>query len=161
MDNGGQGYIKVRTTAIGGSTPVGGAKVVISEYGAAGAGEDEVLYTLVTDSNGSTEIVPLFTPRISESLTPGAEQPYSVYALRVTKDGYYPVELAAVPIFDRVTSLQSVDLIPLGAGNISVDENDGEVVIYETPSGGYPEERGSQNGVRGSGRRRLGGMNEQ
>lgn len=144
MDYSGNGYIKVRVTSVGGTVPTAGAKVVISEYCTAGMGEDEVLFTLRTNASGNTPTVMLPAPRMAESMSPGGDRAYSLYAIRVTADGYYPVELSAVPVFDGVTSIQSVDLIPIGAGDVSVDRDDGEVVIYETPEGGYPGKRNGQ-----------------
>lgn len=163
MDNVGEGYIKMRVTAVGGTVPVQGAKVVISEYGAGEPGGDEVLFTMRTNASGNTPTVALPAPSMAESLSPGGKRPYSLYAIRVTNDGYYPVELAAVPVFDKVTSLQAVDLLPIGAGDISVDENDGDVMIYEMPGDGYPDGGlgggGGMNGVVHGGTRGVHGEN--
>ena len=108
-DQSGNGYLKMRITTVGGTVPADGATVIISESGQNGG---DVLYTLRTNRGGVTPTVMLPAPRMSESLTPGATQPYGLYDIRITRDGYIPVELDSVPIFDRVTSVQSVDLLP-------------------------------------------------
>ena len=154
MEYSGNGYLKVRVTTVGGTVPTVGAEVVISEYSAADNGTDEVLYTLRTGRGGVTPTVMLPAPRVSESLTPGAVQPYGTYAIRVTKPGYYPVELAAVPVFDRVTSVQSVDLLPVGRDRMNdMGENGGAVIFesaqngYLAPSGGGRDDIGNMNGT--------------
>ena len=153
MEYSGNGYLKVRVTTVGGTVPTVGAEVTISEYSAADDGGDEVLYTLRTGRSGVTPTVMLPAPRMSESLAPGAAQPYGTYAIRVEKAGYYPVELAGVPVFDRVTSVQSVDLLPSGRDSMNDDGEDGEAVLYENvqngylaPSGGDRDDLGGQNG---------------
>ena len=153
MDQNGNGYLKVRVTTVGGTVPTVGAEVVISEYSRNDAGDDEILYTLRTGRGGVTPTVMLPTPGAAQSLSPGAVQPYGTYAIRVTKPGYYPVELADVPVFDRVTSVQSIDLIPEGGDRIA-DGEEGDAMLYESaqngylaPSGGEREDIGNMNGV--------------
>lgn len=153
MEQSGNGYLKVRVTTVGGTVPTVGAEVVISEYTPAGGADDDVLYTLRTGRGGVTPTVMLLAPRMADSMAPGAAQPYGTYAIRVTKSGYYPVELAGVPVFDRVTSVQSVDLLPADEERNQSDEND-DAVLYESvqngylaPSGGEREDVGNMNGT--------------
>ena len=123
--DGGIGYLKIRVTEAGQALPVEGAKVVVSEYGDNGG--DAVLYTLETNNGGLTRTMALAAPPAGESLQPGAARPYAVYNVSVTYPGYRPVEGIGIPVFDRIVSVQPIDLFPLGA------EEGGTVMIYETP----------------------------
>ena len=148
MDQSGNGYLKVRVTTVGGTVPAVGAEVVISEY--TDGADGEILYTLRTGRGGVTPTVMLPAPRMAESLTPGAAQPYGTYSIRVTKAGYYPVELAAVPVFDRVTSVQSVDLLPSDREKYLPDAEENGEEMYESIRGGYLAPSGGESGDRES-----------
>ncbi len=77
--------------------------------------EGELLYTLVTDSDGLTETVTLPTPSIEESYSPESPKPYSTYNVFVTRSGYSPTEGRTVPLFPGITSIQPVNMIPAGS----------------------------------------------
>lgn len=142
MEQDGNGYLKVRVTTVGGSVPTPDADVMIYEKTVDGR-HGEPLLNLRTGRGGITPTVMLPAPHMAESLTPGAESPYGLYDIRITKNGFIPVTLYDVPIFDRVTSLQSVDLLPddgIGgyATEISVDESgDGYLDGSDNEGGGY------------------------
>ena len=142
MDQSGNGYIKIRVTTVGGTVPAEGASVVITDK----TGGD-MLYDLRTNRGGVTPTVMLPAPRMTESLTPGATRPYGVYDIRITKNGYVPVELYDVPIFDRVTSVQSVDLLPSDTGNM-FPNNVGFGITVDERGDGYLA-GGDGNGGRG------------
>ncbi len=131
MSESGSGYLKLRVTSAGGALPVSGAVVTISEYTTDGSGE--VLYSLRTNEGGLTDTVALPTVPASDSMRPGAERPYSVYSVIVKKDGYYPVEGVAVPIFDKIVALQPVNMIPITEAEQIAGAAGNSVMIYETP----------------------------
>lgn len=150
MSERGVGYLKIRATSAGGALPVEGAVVRISEYTPEGNGE--VLYSLRTNGGGLTETVALGAPPAVESMMPGAARPYSIYNVSVTKDGYYPVESIAVPIFSGIVAVQPIAMIPLTEEESVAGAEDG-VMIYETPDteslqpGGLTrEDIGNENG---------------
>lgn len=105
----GTGYLRVRVSSAGGAFPEAGASVMIFT-------DDEnaskVVKSLITDLSGQTEIVALETPAKALSEEPGNTKPYATYNVRVTKTGFYPVESVGVPVFDGITSLQRINLIP-------------------------------------------------
>ena len=161
MSERGVGYLKIRATSTGGALPVEGAVVRINEYTPQGNGN--VLYSLRTNEGGLTETVSLGAPPAAESMMPGAARPYSIYNVTVTKDGYYPVESVAVPIFERIVAVQPINMIPITEEESIAGAEDG-VMIYETPDteslqpGGLTrEDIGSENGGV-SGRASAGGM---
>ena len=118
------GRLLVSVTTALGAIPLEDAEVHI--YGlTAEDGTRETLYTLRTDSSGRTPKILL--PTVAESLSevPGNPYPYIAYTASVRKDGYYNVERTNIPIFEGITSIQPIDLIPLAE--------------YGTPDSATPE----------------------
>lgn len=155
MNNSGNGFLRVRVTEAAGSLPVEGAVVRITEYpGEDVSDEGALLYSMRTDASGLTPIVSLPAPPSGESLAPGAAQPYAVYNISVTYDGYYPVEGVGIPIFDRITAVQPIALLPYTEEDRIAGADNGRVMIYETPDteslqpgGGQREDIGNRNGT--------------
>lgn len=106
------GRLLVSVTTALGALPVEGAQVLIYANQEGGA-DRNVLYSLRTDSSGQTPRVLL--PTVAEGLSevPNQPTPYSTYSVVVRKDGYYNAEENEVPIFEGITSIQPMDLIPL------------------------------------------------
>ena len=151
----GNGFLRVRVTEANGTLPVAGASVRITEYPAEDASaEGMLLYSMRTDRDGLTPLVSLPAPPVEDSLKPGSAQPYALYNISVTYDGYYPVENVGIPIFDRITAVQPVNLLPFTEGDRIAGADNGRVMIYETPGttslqpGGLTrEDIGGQNGT--------------
>ena len=114
-DRGGEGRLRIQATTADGALPVKGALVRISRAAEAGF-PDVSLYTFETDESGLTPIVILEAPPKGESLAPGAEDVYAVYRVTVSREGFYPVEIGRVPVFDGVGALQPIALIPVSEG---------------------------------------------
>lgn len=131
MEYTGMGRLRVRVTEAGGNLPVMGAVVTVSEY--TDSGEGELLYSLRTDAGGLTEAVMLPAPPASESIRPGSARPYALYNIDITYPGYYPVEDVGVPVFDRITAVQPVNLLPLSEEDRLADAENGRIMLYETP----------------------------
>ncbi len=133
MDYSGEGYLRIRITELGGSLPIEGAVVLITEYekdeNENGAGE--VLYSLRTNEDGLTERVPLPAPSKAESMSPGAEKPYAVYNISAKKSGYYPILGIGIQIFDGISALQPFNMLPISETNTEYISN--QTIIYETP----------------------------
>jgi hypothetical protein len=104
------GTLLVRVSTAGIFLPVEGADVRIS---GADEGNRSIHYLLTTDRSGLAEKIPLPTPAVSLSLSPGSVAGFSDYNIEVFKQGYYPVTFLNVPLFPGVTSIQAVELIPL------------------------------------------------
>lgn len=151
-NNTSEGYLRIRVTTTGNTLPLEGANVIISEYSPDNT-NDTVLYSLRTDRGGLTDTVALPAPASSDSMRPGFVQPYSLYNISVTYDGYYPVEGVGVPIFAGITAVQPVNLLPLGEEESIAGAQGGRVMIYETPrqqnltpGGVTREDVGNENG---------------
>ena len=76
-----------------------------------------ILHILRTGESGLTPTVELPAPPASGSLTPGnPASPYTPYMVTVELSGYQPVRELTVPIFEGITSLQPITLLPAGDG---------------------------------------------
>ena len=113
-----EGYLKFQVTS--GIIPIVGAEIVVSRN----IGSNVYIgKTLTTDIDGKTESVALPTPEKALSMAPGNMLPYASYDVRVSKDGYLDSVFYDIPVFDGITSVQSVDLKPdVGAKNIKNNE---------------------------------------
>ncbi len=126
MESNAIGYIRVRVTNSGGEFPVEGAVVTITDYNRDDA---PILYSLRTDSSGLTPPVTVPAVSASESQSPGAEFPYTLYNVRVTKENYYSAESIGVPVFEGIVSLQQFRLQPLSESDLT--NGGGDRVINE------------------------------
>lgn len=131
MDKTGSGKLRVRVSSANNAIPVPEATVMIFADNDDGEG-GVTLFSMLTDSSGVTDTVSVPAPGKSASLTPGAKKPYATINIRVTRDGFYPVENVGVPIFDGILSEQNVNLIPREAGGYP-DEG---IIILENPQNG-------------------------
>ena len=106
-----EGYLRIWTITAGGTLPVQGVPVQIREE------NGNILHVLRTGESGLTPTVALPAPPAAESLTPnGTMQPYTPYYVTVELSGYQPVRELVVPIFDGITSLQPITLLPAQSG---------------------------------------------
>ncbi len=125
-DQSGAGWLQVKVVTANGAFGIEDAQVLI--FGVDETGEDSgVIYSLRTDPSGLAPKVKLNAPPRERSLTPAEDGvPFATYHVKVSKDGYNSAEIANVPVFDGITSLQSVNLTP---------ENE-----FSALSPGYPKE---------------------
>lgn len=124
-DESGVGYLQFRVFTAGGAFPVEDAHIYVS------SDNGDVVHSLTTDSGGLTRKVALAAVPKGQSLAPGNDKPYSTYNVVITKNGYRTVEDINVPIFDSVTSIQPVELIPLLEG----DDGSGDITINRESAG--------------------------
>ncbi len=107
----GTGHLVVRVTTASEALPLEGAAVTVW-------GElpnfSSVIARLTSGADGLTPKLALLAPPRALSEAPGnGTASYATYRISVNKDGYAPIEMYNVPIFDGVTSIQPADLIPL------------------------------------------------
>ena len=129
------GELIIRVVSGGVAFPVEGALVTVSSR------EDEeggggVIYSFRTDESGLTPKISLPAPSGELSLKPTVGiRPYSLYDIKVTKNGFYDSENAGVQIFEGITAIQTFQLIPQSYG-----ENNGRTNSPLPPSSGeYPQ----------------------
>ena len=109
-DQPGTGFLRVQTFFAEGAFPVEGALVTVFDE------DGGIVASLRTDPSGLTEAYPLNAPAAALSQSPDAAPsslPFSLYTVTVSKDGFYPTEDYQIPVFDSVTAIQQVNLIPL------------------------------------------------
>ena len=109
----GTGYLVVRATTASEALPLAGA--VVSVYGDID-GFSSLIARLQTGKDGLTPKIALLAPPRALSESPGnKDRAYATYNVSVRMDGFSPLALRSVPIFDGITSVQPADLIPLAA----------------------------------------------
>lgn len=109
------GFLQVVTKTANGALPVENAQINIYEYTpSVDNGErGRIIYTLYTDQDGKAPKVALNTKSKELSMTPGNENPFSVYNIEASKEGFYSNSYINVPIFQGITAIQPVELSPL------------------------------------------------
>ena len=110
------GFLIVNARTANGAIPIENALVSIYENkkGENGAMENGyLLYTLKTNSLGQTEKIALPTKSSSLSLVPGNDRPFYSYNVFVSSEGYFDSDVINAPVFQGITSIQPVNLIPL------------------------------------------------
>lgn len=88
-------------------------------------GKTHTFYKLITDSSGKTATEPLPAP--SNELSQDSEntiQPFALYDATVTHKGYADVELKEIPVFDGVSSVQQVGMIPIPEMNMTQESDE-------------------------------------
>ena len=119
MEENGKGYITVNVRTAGGALPVEGALITVSDD------SGTVISAMISGISGDTDILELSAPSRENSMSPengGAVSSY--YSVDADKAGYYHAVISNIPIFDGVTSIQQVLLIPLAPGDNPLEEND-------------------------------------
>lgn len=104
-----QGQLKVQVNSTLASAPITDATIEISYTG----DPDSVLEQIKTNENGQTEIIDLPAPPLEYSMSPGDNQPYAEYTLRITAPDYETVTIAGAQILSTAQGLQNIQMIPL------------------------------------------------
>ena len=114
-DMSGKGYLLVNVTAVRELYPVENAKVTVFR----GSRENmEKLAEGVTDQSGKTELFTLSAPPRALAEDPSNEKPtFAEYNILTEADGFLPTINIGAAVFDGVTSIQNVNLIPKTAYN--------------------------------------------
>ncbi len=121
MEEQGQGFITVNVRTAGGALPVEGALITIKTED----GENStVVAVMLTDSAGTSDIVALPAPSRENSQQPGNTNVCSFYTIDTDRDGYYHVVNENVPVYDGVTAIQQVLLVPVAGGRADLTPYD-------------------------------------
>ena len=110
------GFLIVTVRTANGAIPIENALVSIYENkkGDNGAmANGYLLYTLKTNSLGQTEKIALPAKSSSLSLEPGNNRPFYSYNIFVSSEGYFDSDIINAPVFQGITSIQPINLIPL------------------------------------------------
>lgn len=100
------GYLTVVLTTQQGTYPLSGGSITVKST----AGK--TLYSLLSDQNGKSEKMQLESVPKSNSENPENSASVAMYYdIFVTADGFIPIVLEGVPVFEGVNSVQRVDMI--------------------------------------------------
>jgi hypothetical protein len=112
----GKGTLIFRVATAGGAIPLENAEVLVSYHtNGEGADRGRVITVMLTDRDGKTPPLSLDAPSGTLSMSPSTNGvlPFALYDAEVFLDGFYRQEYTQIPIFDRIVSIQPVNLIPL------------------------------------------------
>ncbi len=110
-----EGQLLVRVFTARGGIPVKDALVTVLPHDKSLPSPQAVL---LTDESGKTRTVSLPAPPRSLSLSPAdtsvfpAELPYSLYTVKIEREGFYTLTNINVRIFSGITAIQDADLVP-------------------------------------------------
>lgn len=115
--------------------PVEGSKVVLVP--SSGEIGDSKEVNLVTNSSGESQIIELNAPPLEYSQQPSEPTPYSLYDLRVEREGFQTLIVNGIQIFPGQTAIQQCQLIK---SNNSRWQSRAEVINIgpNTLNGNYP-----------------------
>ncbi len=116
VQNTGEGYLAIHVVTARGAIPLEGARVSVRNYDKAlGVPHGDVIASVISGRDGNTPILPLGAPPRAASQEPsdGGPPPYASYFVEVRIEGYFHQSYAGLAIFDGITSIQTVDMIPL------------------------------------------------
>lgn len=119
MEEQGRGFITVNVRTAGGALPVSGALVTVSD-----TASGTVIAVMTTDVSGVSDIVELPAPPKENTLTPGNKNVSTLYNVDTDKDGFYHVVNSGIPVFDGVTAIQQVLMVPTAQGGTPLQPND-------------------------------------
>ncbi|MBO5313060.1 MAG: hypothetical protein J6B29_03745 [Clostridia bacterium] len=110
------GFLQVNVKTANGALPVENARVSIYQYSPTDdGGNGDLIYSLETNSQGRAPRValPAKSRELSMSPSDNGVIPYTTYNVLVSGDGFYDSSYINVPIFQNITAIQPVELIPL------------------------------------------------
>ena len=123
------GFLTVTVRTSSGALPIENAMVNIYENIETKNGDGDItnanghlIYSMRTNKSGQTEKVALPTKNIMLSLTPENVQPFRSYNVFVSSEGYFDSDVINVPVFQGITSIQPINLIPLSEFSSPVDD---------------------------------------
>ena len=106
----GLGYLQIRVSTAQSAIPLENAQVVIRAHEDQGG---DIVANVISDRSGLTPRVALVTVPRALSESPGTPHPFYTYHMDVAKEGYYTQYYQNIPIFDGISAVQSVEMIPL------------------------------------------------
>ena len=124
-----KGSILIYTSAAGQAAPLPGVTLTVTDAGGS------VRARLVTDADGFAEAADLPAPDAAYSLDAAntAVQPYAIYRIEAALDGWQPLVLNGVQVFDAQQTVARLNLLPAGAAPASAVSRTVEVVPLTSP----------------------------
>ena len=103
-----KGQLQISAVSAEGNVPIDDATIEISPTGE----PEKVIEQLTTDSSGNSETIDLDAPPVEYSLSPGDNQPYSEYNLKITAPGYDEVLISGIQILSGQLGLSNIRMTP-------------------------------------------------
>ena len=103
-----KGQLQISAVSAEGNVPIDDATIEISPTGE----PENVIEQLTTDSSGNSETIDLDAPPVEYSLSPGDNQPYSEYNLKITAPGYDEVLISGIQILSGQLGLSKIRMTP-------------------------------------------------
>ena len=133
------GRLLFQISTAGGAIPLADAEVTVRRLRSLTDGSGgEVIAVLYTDENGKTRALPLPAPDRALAQAPrsdGSPAPYALYDADVYTAGFYRQSYSRIPVFDGITSIHHVTLIPLPDNGVPDGERpDNEIIVEGEPS---------------------------
>ena len=125
-----KGQLMVQVNSNTGARPISDASVEISYTG----DPESVIEKIETNEDGQTEDIELAAPPVEYSMSPGENQPYAEYTVKISAPGYEPVTVSGAQILSGVRGIQNVRMQPL---EVSDDNLDNFVIGPHTLWGDY------------------------
>ena len=118
-----QGSILLYVSAAGQAAPLPGTVLTVADEGGA------VRVRLVSDADGYAEAAALPAPDATYSLDPDntTVQPYALYRIEAALDGWQPLVLENVQVFDGQQTIARLSLLPAGAVPAAAQSRTGKV----------------------------------
>lgn len=107
------GRLKIEASYGQGAIPIEGVKITVRKRFLDGV---RTFYTLRTNSSGMIEGILLPAPDKEFSEEPSDIQPYALYEIIAELSGFEKEVFQETPIFDGITSIQKIRMLPSGAG---------------------------------------------
>lgn len=127
-----QGTLRFRTYTARNALPVKGARVVVSKVI---GGSRHTFYDLLTDNSGQSPVLEMPAPSGELSQTPtAAVQPYALYDADITADGFIPVAVRSLPVFEGILSVQRIALVPSAGTEDTETITESEPDLTEVPN---------------------------
>lgn len=129
----GTGYLILHVTTARGAIPLEGARALIRTYlPTTSPDRADVIATLISGRDGNTPRLSLPAPPRANSQRPGNQPPYASYLAEIRLEGFFDQSYAGIPIFDGVTAIQPVEMIPLPENGQSDSHTPDGIRFYES-----------------------------
>lgn len=128
-----KGRLKIQCFVGDTYVPVDGSNITL--VSTSGQTNDNKEVNLVTNSSGESQVIELNAPPLEYSQNPDQPTPYSLYDLRIDKEGFQTLVINGVQIFPSQTTIQQCQLIKSNNRNSRADVIN---IGPNTLNGNYP-----------------------
>ena len=128
-----KGRLKIQCFVGDTYVPVDGSNITL--VSTSGQTNDNKEVNLVTNSSGESQVIELNAPPLEYSQNPDQPTPYSLYDLRIGKEGFQTLVINGVQIFPCQTAIQQCQLIKSNNRNSRADVIN---IGPNTLNGNYP-----------------------